>query len=82
MHQSRHTPRASFSNRVKLYASWNVCYSCCFDVPNGHTSMTCPTNMSKPLHNIYFMQQNAQQCINLEHPCSIKNRYKMQMPGI
>jgi hypothetical protein len=48
------TPAALFSNLVKLYANWNACYLCGFDVPNGHTSMTCPTNLHKPPHNVYF----------------------------
>jgi hypothetical protein len=67
-HGNGHTPAALISNRVKLYANWNVCYSCGFDVPGGHTSMTCPTNLHKLLHDIYFTQQNAQQYIALGHP--------------
>jgi hypothetical protein len=82
MHQGGHTPGDLFSNRVKLYANWNTCYLCGFDVPNGHTSMTCPTNVRKPSHDVYFTQQNAQQYINLGHSCSIKNRHKTQMPGM
>ncbi len=48
------TPAAPFSNRVKLYANWNACYLCGFDMPEGHISMICPTNLHKPLHDIYF----------------------------
>jgi hypothetical protein len=53
-------PAAPFSNILKQYANWNACYLCGFDVPDGHTSMTCPTNMQKPLHNVYFTQQKTQ----------------------
>ncbi len=76
------TPTALFSNRVKLYANWNACYLCGFDVPNGHTSTTCPTNLRKLSHNVYFMRQNMQQYITLGHLCCIKNRHKTQMPGM
>jgi hypothetical protein len=30
------------SNITKLFANWNVCYSCGFDIEEGHTSGTCP----------------------------------------
>jgi hypothetical protein len=29
-----------FSNTLKSYTNWNVCYSCEFDVDDGHTSIT------------------------------------------
>jgi hypothetical protein len=47
-------PAAPFSNKVKQYANLNACYLCGFDVPESHTSMMCPTNLQKQLHNIYF----------------------------
>ena len=31
-----------YSNIIKRYANWNVCFSCGFDVEDGHTSKTCP----------------------------------------
>ena len=31
-----------YSNIVKRYSNMNVCFSCGFDVENGHTSRTCP----------------------------------------
>ena len=36
-------PRAYQSNLVKNFTNWNVCYSCRFDIKDGHTSITCPT---------------------------------------
>jgi hypothetical protein len=47
-----HRPR--YSNVVKYYGNWNACYSCRFDVTDGHRSMTCPTNLHKSLHHIGF----------------------------
>jgi hypothetical protein len=76
------TPNHPFLSRVKKYANCNACYLCDFDVPNGNTSMTCPANMGKALHDVYFTCQNAQQCINLGHPCCTKNRHKTQMPSM
>ncbi len=31
-----------YSNIMKRYANWNVCFSYGFDVEDGHTSKTCP----------------------------------------
>jgi hypothetical protein len=73
--------RPQYSNAVTHYANWNSCYSCGFDVPNNHTSMTCPTNLWKVLHHIGFNCQNAQQYINLGHPCCTKKRHKPQFPA-
>jgi hypothetical protein len=43
-----------FSNVTKIYANWNACYSCGFDVADGHTSMSCPAHLRKATHDIYF----------------------------
>jgi hypothetical protein len=32
-----------YSNIIKHYANWNACFSCGFDVEDGHTLKTCPT---------------------------------------
>jgi hypothetical protein len=55
-----HLQQQPFSNRVKCHANWNICYSCGFDVADGHMSMSCPAHLQKALHDIYFMRQNAQ----------------------
>ncbi len=70
-----------YSNVIKQYSNLNACYLCGFDVTNGHTSMTCPHHLRKATHDIGFNRQNAQQYINLGHPCSIKNRHRMQFPA-
>ncbi len=53
------TPIALFSNRVNLYANWNACYSCGFDVPDGHTSMMCHTNLCKPTYTLRNRTRNS-----------------------
>jgi hypothetical protein len=70
-----------YSNMVKTYANWNACYSCGFDVADGHTSMLCPPHLRKATHQIGFNHQNTQQFINLGHPCSTRNRHKTQLPA-
>jgi hypothetical protein len=76
------TIQQPFSNVTKRYANWNACYSCGFDVADGHTSMSCPAHLRKATHDIYFNRQNAQQYIDLGHPCSARNRHKSQFPGM
>jgi hypothetical protein len=55
----QHAP--PYSNKVKRFSNWNVCYSCDFDVADGHISMTCPLHMCKPGHDVHFSHQNSQQ---------------------
>ena len=58
-----------FPNTFKKYNNWNVCYSCGFDVENGHTSMMCP--FCKATHQTGFKRRNAQQYIAVGHnPCT------------
>jgi hypothetical protein len=70
-----------YFNTVKRYANWNACYSCGFDVADGYTSMSCPPHLRKVSHDINFNRQNAQQYIDLSHPCATRNRHKMQFPA-
>jgi hypothetical protein len=77
-----HQQQQPFSNPVKRQANWNVCYSCGFDVADGHTSMSFPAHLQKATYNIYFTQQNAQQYIDLRHPCCTKNIHKTQLPNM
>ncbi len=34
--------KLDFSNIYKIHNNWNVCFSCGFDIKDGHTSITCP----------------------------------------
>jgi len=62
--QAQHVQPPPYSNLTKRFANWNECYSCGFDVPDGHTSQTCPHHLRKPDHDIHFTRQNAQQYID------------------
>jgi hypothetical protein len=31
-----------FTNIYKIHNNWNACFSCGFDIKDGHTSITCP----------------------------------------
>ncbi len=70
-----------YSNTVKRYSNWNACYLCGFDVADGHTSISCPPHLCKASHDINFNRQNAQQYIDLGHPCATKGRHKTQFPA-
>ena len=70
-----------YSNTVKRYRNWNACYSCGFDIADNHTSMLCPPHLRRPTHDVNFTRQNAQQYIDLGHPCSTRGRHKTQMNG-
>jgi hypothetical protein len=76
------SPAPLFSNTVKEYPNWNMCYLRGFDVADGHSSMLYPAHLQKVPHNIYFMCQNAQQYIDLGHLCSTRHRHQQQLPNI
>jgi hypothetical protein len=76
----QHVQAPPYSNLTKRHANWNACYSCGFDVPEGHTSLTCPHHMRKPDHDIHFTRQNAQQYIDQGYNCATKNRHKTVFP--
>jgi hypothetical protein len=67
-----HIQTPPYLNLTKRFANWNACYSCGFNVADGHTSQTCPLHLRKPDHKKYFTQQNAQQYINAGYGCSTK----------
>jgi hypothetical protein len=69
-----------YSIMVKRYANWNAYYSWGVDVPDGHTSMTCPYHLCKPGHDVNFSRQNAQQYMDMGHPCCTHNRHKIALP--
>jgi hypothetical protein len=41
-----------YFNVVKRYANWNACYSCEFDVAEGHMSMSCQPHLRIAMHHI------------------------------
>ena len=36
------TQAVAFSNLTNAFANWNVCYTCGFDIKDGHKLVTCP----------------------------------------
>ncbi len=70
-----------FLNIVKSYANWNVCYTCGFDVEDGHTSVTCHNLWRKPNHQEGFTCTNAEEYLNARwDPCT-KGMHKSQLSG-
>jgi hypothetical protein len=69
-----------YLNLTKRFVKWNAYYSCGFDIPDGHTSQTCPQHLRKPDHDIHFTRQNAQQYIDQGYICATKNRHKTVFP--
>ncbi len=71
--------RPPYSNIVKRFANWNACYTCGFDIPDGHTSATCQAQR-KVGHDVNFTRQNAQQYIAAGRNCSTRFRHRNQFP--
>jgi hypothetical protein len=79
--QAAKPPNPPHSNIVKKFANWNVCFSCGFDVEEGHTSKTCPANWRKMNHQERFTRENSRQWINAGYnPCT-KGMHKSQFPN-
>jgi hypothetical protein len=68
------------SNVTKKHANWNVCWSCGFDVEDGHTSATCPTHWRKTDHQVGFTRETAQQWINQGYTPCTKGMHKTKLP--
>jgi hypothetical protein len=68
-------------NPIKRYNNWNYCFSCGFDVEDGHTSATCPHDWRKPGHQEGCNRQNVQQYIAAGHAASLKGQHKNQLPA-
>jgi hypothetical protein len=78
--QAQQIQAPPYLNLTKRFANWNACYSCGFDIPDEHTSQTCPQHLRKPDHDIHFTRQNAQQYIDQGYNCATKNRHKTVFP--
>ena len=68
-----------YSNIIKKYANWNVCFSCGFDVEDGHTSKTCPAPWRHTNHPEGFDRNNAGQYIAAGYD---KAMHKSQLPNM
>ena len=69
-----------YSNILKVYANWNVCFSCGFDVEDGHTSKTCPALGRQANHQEGFDRTNASQYISAGYDACTKAMHKSQLP--
>ena len=75
--QNRRTAPA-YLNIVKRFANMNVCFSCGFDIKDGHNSTTCPPLWRRPNHQVGFTRSNAQQYINAGYDACTRAMHKTQ----
>jgi hypothetical protein len=68
-------------NPVKSFNNWNYCFSCGFDVEDGHKSTTCPRDWRKAGHQEGCTRNNVQQYIAAGHASSLKGKLKNQLPA-
>jgi hypothetical protein len=80
--QTVHAQRMNlqYSNVTKKVNNCNVCYSCGFDVEDGHRSMTCPAHWRKPMHVKGFTRANAQSYIGTGYNACTKGMHKNVLP--
>jgi hypothetical protein len=71
-----------YSNIVKQYANWNVCFSCRFDVKDGHMSKTCPAPWQCANHQEGFDWNNTSQYIAAGYDACTKAMHKSQLPNM
>ncbi len=69
-----------YLNILKVYANWNTCFSCGFDVEDGHTSKTCPALWRRANHQEGFNRTNASQYISAGYDACTKAMHKSQLP--
>ena len=72
------TQLGNMPSPVKRFANWNACFSCGFDVEDGHTSATCPLMWRKPNHQTTYTRENAAS-FAAYGPCT-KGQHKTQFP--
>ncbi len=75
------TQGAEYSNITKMFANWNVCYTCGFNIKDGHTLVMSPRGWRKPNHQEGFDRNNAQAYIDAGWKPSTKGRHKTQFQG-
>jgi len=69
-----------YSNIIKRYANCNVCFSCGFDVEEGHTSKTCPAPWRRTNHQEGYNRANSGQYIAAGYDACMKAMHKSQLP--
>jgi hypothetical protein len=71
-----------YSNIIKKYSNWNVCFSCGFDVEDGHTLKTCLTLWRRANHQEGFDRNNVGQYIGVGYDVCTKAMHKSQLPNM
>ncbi len=69
------------SNLVKVHNNWNICYSCGFDVEDGHDLMMCHFDWRKQDHDVHFTRANAQQKLTMGCNACTRGMHKSILPG-
>jgi len=69
-----------YSNIIKRYTNWNICFSCGFDVEDGHTSKTCPAPWRHANHQEGYTRANSGQYIGAGYDACTKAMHKSQLP--
>ena len=67
-------------NPVKRFANWEACFSCGFDVEDGHNSRTCMNRRDN--HQEGFDRTNWQQCEAMGMNFCRKGMHKTQFPNM
>jgi hypothetical protein len=78
MQPQQQPSNANFFNIYKRYKNWTMCYSCGFDVEDGHTLMTY--SFWKASHQTGFTHENAQQYIAAGHDPCTKVMHNLVLP--
>ena len=65
----------------KYFNNWGMCFSCGFNVPGWHTSMTCSHECHNPGHQVGCTRQNYQQYLTAGHTVNRKKVAKNMLPS-
>jgi len=69
-----------YSNIIKKYVNWNVCFSCGIDVEDENTSTTCPAPWRRTNHQEGYTGANSGQYIAAGYDACTKAMHKSQLP--
>ena len=58
---------AYVQNDYKVFNNWNKCFSCGSDVPNWHTSATCPVECHVPGHQAGYIGKTSTGQVASDH---------------
>jgi hypothetical protein len=71
-----------YSNILKRYANWNVCFSWGFDVKDGYMSKTCPAPWQRANHQEGFERIYVSQYITAGYDACTKAMQQSQLPNM